>query len=267
MTPAARPKKHFGQHFLHDSDIIQRIVAAVAARPGDALVEIGPGEGVLTLPLLRASGALTAIELDRDLLEPLRARAAAIGALHLLNADVLKVDLSALAARQALRIVGNLPYYISSPILFHCLEYAAHIRDMHFMLQREVVERMAAVPGGKDYGRLSVMLQLACTVEPLLHVPARAFRPPPKVESALVRLTPLPRAALPRVAPEALHQVVRASFGQRRKTLGNALRGMLDADDIRACGVDPLQRAERLAPSDFVRLAQQFCAKRATPAS
>lgn len=266
MNRAARPKKHFGQHFLHDADIIQRIVAAVAAQPGDALVEIGPGEGVLTLPLLRAAGALTAIELDRDLLEPLRARAATAGSLHLVNADVLKVDLGELATRQPLRIVGNLPYYISSPILFHCLEYAAHIRDMHFMLQQEVVERMAAAPGGKDYGRLSVMLQLACMVEPLLHVPARAFRPPPKVESAVVRLTPLPRAALPQVAPEALRQVVRMAFGQRRKTLGNTLRGVLNADDIRACGIDPQQRAERLAPADFVRLAQRFSATRATPA-
>lgn len=266
MSTAARPKKHLGQHFLHDRDIIERIVAAVAPQRGDALIEIGPGDGVLTLPLLHAAGALTAIELDRDLLEPLRARAATVGSLHLVNADVLKVDLSELAARQPLRIVGNLPYYISSPILFHCLEHAAHIRDMHFMLQQEVVERMAAAPGGKDYGRLSVMLQLACTVEPLLHVPARAFRPPPKVESAVVRLIPLPRAALPQVAPDALQQVVRAAFGQRRKTLGNALRGMLDADAIRTCGIDPQLRAERLAPADFVRLAQQFSATRTAPA-
>ncbi|EQD60706.1 Ribosomal RNA adenine methylase transferase [mine drainage metagenome] len=180
MSGAARPKKHIGQHFLHDRDIIERIVAAVAPQPGDALLEIGPGEGVLTLPLLRAAGALTAIELDLDLLEPLRARAAEVGTLQLLHADVLKVDLGMLAPARPLRIVGNLPYYISSPILFHCLAYATHIRDMHFMLQQEVVERMAAAPGGKDYGRLSVMLQLACTVEPLLQVSAGAFRPPPQ---------------------------------------------------------------------------------------
>ncbi len=258
MSGAARPKKHIGQHFLHDRDIIERIVAAVAPQPGDALLEIGPGEGVLTLPLLRAAGALTAIELDLDLLEPLRARAAEVGTLQLLHADVLKVDLGMLAPARPLRIVGNLPYYISSPILFHCLAYAAHIRDMHFMLQQEVVERMAAAPGGKDYGRLSVMLQLACTVEPLLQVSAGAFRPPPRVESAVVRLTPLAREALPQVAPAALEQVVRAAFGQRRKTLGNALRGVLDADAIRVCGIDPQLRAERLAPADFVRLAQQF---------
>lgn len=263
MNGATRPKKHIGQHFLHDRDIIERIVTAVAPQPGDALLEIGPGEGVLTLPLLRAAGVLTAIELDLDLLEPLRARAAAVGMLQLLHADVLKVDLGMLAAARPLRIVGNLPYYISSPILFHCLAYAAHIRDMHFMLQQEVVERMAAAPGGKDYGRLSVMLQLACTVEPLLQVPARAFRPPPRVESAVVRLTPLTREALPQVAPAALEQVVRAAFGQRRKTLGNALRGVLDANAIRVCGIDPQLRAERLAPADFVRLAQQFGVARA----
>ena len=255
MSTGVRPKKRYGQHFLHERGIIERIVAAIAPQPGDALIEIGPGEGVLTLPLLRAAGHLTAIELDHDLLQPLRARAADAGALTLLHADVLEVDLGTLAPGQPLRIVGNLPYYISSPILFHCLRWAARIRDMHFMLQREVVERMAAPPGGKDYGRLSVMLQLACRVEPLLRVPSGAFRPPPRVDSAVVRLLPHPPAALPQAPAAALDRVVRAAFAQRRKTLGNALRGVLDSAAVRACGIDPGQRAEQLAPGDFVRLA------------
>lgn len=258
MNQPTRPKKHFGQHFLRDREVIARIVAAIAPRPGEKIVEIGPGEGVLTLPLLELADALTAIELDRDLLEPLRARTRDIGALTLIHADVLDVDLCALATEGPLRIVGNLPYYISTPILFHCLDHASCIRDMHFMLQREVVDRMAATPGGKDYGRLSVMLQLTCFVEPLLLVPASAFKPPPKVESAVVRLVPRPADALPRVAACMLDRVVRAAFAQRRKTLSNALRGLLDAAAIRACGIDPQLRAERLAPEEFVRLAQEY---------
>ena len=253
-----RPKKHFGQHFLHERSVIERIVAAISPRPGDRIVEIGPGEGALTLPLLRAAGRLTAIELDADLIEPLRARAVGVGELDITHADVLKVDLSALANGGKLRLAGNLPYYASSPILFHCLAHADGIADMHFMLQKEVVERMAAAPGGKVYGRLSVMLQLSCKVEPLLRVGPGAFRPPPKVESAVVRLTPLPAAQRP--APKlasAIGAVVRAAFGQRRKTLANALRGLLGADAIRAAGINPGARAETVSPQGFVALARQ----------
>lgn len=262
MNTQARPKKHFGQHFLRDPSVIARIVSAIAPKPGEAIVEIGPGEGVLTLPLLESAGALTAIELDRELLEPLRVRTRDAGSLTLIHADVLDVDLGALAAPGPLRVVGNLPYYISTPILFHCLAHARAILDMHFMLQQEVVDRMAAAPGGKDYGRLSVMLQLACTVEPLLQVPASAFRPPPKVESAVVRLVPRADDELPRVDVGALEYIVRAAFAQRRKTLGNALRGLLDPEAIRACDVDPQLRAERLAPEAFVCLAQAYAAAR-----
>lgn len=252
-----RPKKYFGQHFLHERSVIERIVAAIAPQPGEHLVEIGPGEGALTLPLLRAAGRLTAIELDRDLIEPLLARAAGIGELRVLHADVLKVDLAELADGRPLRLAGNLPYYVSSPILFHCLAASDHIADMHFMLQQEVVDRMAAAPGGKVYGRLSVMLQLACRVEPLLHVARGAFRPPPKVDSAVVRLTPRPAAQRPDPALRpAIVAVVRAAFGQRRKTLANALRGLLDADAIRGAGIDPGARAERVPPEGFVALAQ-----------
>ncbi|HEY0199746.1 MAG TPA: 16S rRNA (adenine(1518)-N(6)/adenine(1519)-N(6))-dimethyltransferase RsmA [Rhodanobacter sp.] len=258
---SARPKKSFGQHFLHDRRYIERIVSAIAPRAEDFVVEIGPGEGALTLPLLAAAGKLTAIELDTDLIPDLQARAASAGALQIIHADVLKVDFSALAHRHGvprLRIAGNLPYYISSPILFHCVEHAAVIRDMHFMLQKEVVERMAAEPGSKVYGRLSVMLQLACRVEPLFDVPAEAFRPPPKVESAVVRLVPLESHELHDADPQHVYAVVKAAFGQRRKTLGNALKQLLDADAIRRADVDPKARAETLAPTDFVRLAKVY---------
>ncbi len=251
-----RPKKRYGQHFLQQADVVRRIVEVINPQPGEALLEIGPGEGVLTLPLLTRCAALTVIELDLDLIEPLRSRAHDQGALTIIHGDVLKADLGELAAGRPLRIIGNLPYYISSPILFHCLRYATRIQDMHFMLQREVVERMAASPGGKEYGRLSVMLQLACRVEPLFTVPAEAFRPPPKVESAMVRLIPQRADGLDRVDTARLEQIVRAGFSQRRKTLANALRGLLDAAAIRAIGLRPEARAETLSPADFIRLAQ-----------
>jgi len=266
------PRKRFGQHFLHDPGILARIVAAVSPRPDDRLVEIGPGEGALTFPLLRAAGHLTAIELDRDLIEPLRAKAQGIGDLTIISADALTVDFSALAqgvpildpsgpsmasgVRTRLRLVGNLPYNISTPILFHCLQHAAAIADMHFMLQKEVVDRMGAPPGSKTYGRLSVMLQLRCTVEPLLRVPPGAFRPPPKVDSAVVRLVPLPASQLPDVGFPLIEKLVRAAFGQRRKTLGNALSKFASAKEIDAAGIDPRARAEQLAPQAFVALAR-----------
>lgn len=257
----ARPKKSFGQHFLHDTRYIDRIVSAVAPRATDFVLEIGPGEGALTLPLLAVAGKLTAIELDTDLIPALQLRAASVGELQIIQADVLKVDFTALAQREGverLRIAGNLPYYISSPILFHCVEHFGVIEDMHFMLQKEVVERMAAEPGSKVYGRLSVMLQLACRVEPLFTVPAIAFRPPPKVESAVVRLIPL--AAEDRHDADAGHvyAVVKAAFAQRRKTLNNALKQLMDTEAIRRAGVEPGARAETLSPADFVRLAKVY---------
>jgi 16S rRNA (adenine1518-N6/adenine1519-N6)-dimethyltransferase len=260
-------RKRFGQHFLHDAGILRRIVEAIAPQPEDRLVEIGPGEGALTLPLLRACGHLTAIELDRDLIASLAARARDIGDLNIISADVLTVDFSKLAGlsrpsiASKLRIAGNLPYNISTPILFHCLDHAAAIHDMHFMLQKEVVDRMAAPPGSKTYGRLSVMLQLRCTVEPLFRVPPGAFRPPPKVDSAIVRLTPLPTQALPDADSGMIDRLVRAAFGQRRKTLSNALRDLATAKQIDAAGIDPRARAEQLAPSAFVALAQTLAGR------
>ena len=256
---SARPKKSFGQHFLHERRYIERIVGALSPRPDDRVVEIGPGEGALTLPLLAAAGRLTAIELDTDLIPDLQSRAAAVGALEIVHADVLKVDFTALALRLGatrVRLAGNLPYYISSPILFHCVEHATAIQDMHFMLQKEVVERMAAAPGSKVYGRLSVMLQLACRVEPLFTVPPGAFRPPPKVDSAVVRLVPLAAHERHDADPQRVHAIVKAAFAQRRKTLANGLKTLLDSDAIARADIDPRVRAEALAPEDFVRLAK-----------
>ena len=253
-------KKHLGQNFLHDRSVIDRIVLAINPQPGDRLVEIGPGQGALTLPLLDRHGALTAIEFDRDLLQPLAAAAVAHGELTLLNADVLSVDFSALAAsgipgEGPLRLVGNLPYNLSSPILFHALEHATSVRDMHFMLQKEVVERMAAPPGNKVYGRLSVMLQAYCQVTPLFTVAPGAFRPAPKVDSAVVRLQPRNPADIGINDPAQFSRVVRAAFGQRRKTLRNALSGVIESSAIEAAGLRPDSRAEQLAVTDFIRLS------------
>ncbi len=255
----AKPKKHFGQHFLHDRHYVDRIVSAIAPKAQDTVVEIGPGEGAMTLPLLQAAGRLTAIELDGELIPGLQARATSVGQLQVIRSDILKVDITALAAElgaERLRIAGNLPYYISSPILFHCVEHAGAIEDMHFMLQKEVVDRMAAEPGSKVYGRLSVMLQLRCKVTPLFVVPPGAFRPPPKVDSAVVRMQPLPVAQLPDADPRRLHDIVKAAFAQRRKTLSNTLKGLLDASAIGQAGIDPGRRAETLSPADFIRLAR-----------
>ena len=255
-------KKHLGQNFLHEKGVVEKIVLAVNPQPGDRLVEIGPGQGAITFPLLQRHGALTAIEFDRDLLAPLAQAAQAHGALTLIPADVLTVDFSALAGDGQIRLAGNLPYNLSSPILFHALEHAAAIRDMHFMLQKEVVDRMAAPPGSKVYGRLSVMLQAYCTVTPLFKVPPGAFRPAPKVDSAVVRLVPRAPGTIGIVDQRRFAAIVRAAFGQRRKTLRNALAGEVDEATIEAAGLAPGARAEQLAVTDFVRLANLAAAMR-----
>ncbi len=255
-------RKRFGQHFLCDQEIISRIVQAIDPRPGQHIVEIGPGDGAITLPILRKSGKLTVIELDRDLVPRIKARCADVGEVEIINADVLTVDLGQLSADgEKLRVVGNLPYNISSPILFHCINHLDAIADMHFMLQREVVDRMAAAPGSKVYGRLSVMLQLACRVEPLLAVPPHAFRPPPKVDSAVVRLSPLPLEERPTEQLGSITRLVRAAFGQRRKTLSNSLDGLASAEDLRAVDIDPGARAEQLPPHSFIRLADYLAGR------
>jgi 16S rRNA (adenine1518-N6/adenine1519-N6)-dimethyltransferase len=250
-----RPRKRFGQNFLHDPNVIDKIVHAIDPKPGEALVEIGPGQGALTYRLLQAAGALTAIELDRDLIAPLRDNAAAHGALELIEGDCLKVDFAALAQARGrpLRVVGNLPYYISTPIVFHLLESIEHIGDLHFMLQLEVVERMAAEPGSKTYGRLSVMVQDQCEVALKFRVPPGAFFPAPKVTSAIVALKPrLDRSSENR---ERFEAVVRHAFGQRRKTLSNALKPLMSAVEIDRAGVDPQARAETLSVAQFRALA------------
>ncbi|MFD0739959.1 16S rRNA (adenine(1518)-N(6)/adenine(1519)-N(6))-dimethyltransferase RsmA [Lysobacter koreensis] len=256
------PKKSLGQHFLHDRGIIDNIVRAVNPQPGDRLVEIGPGQGAITFPLLDKHGELTVIEFDRDLIFPLTQAAHAHGTLEVIHRDVLQVDFSTLAAnagpRARLRLVGNLPYNLSTPILFHALDHAAAISDMVFMLQKEVVDRMGADPGSKVYGRLSVMLQAYCSVTPLFDVPPGAFRPPPKVDSAVVRLVPHAPEAIGIDDPEKFAQVVRDAFGQRRKTLRNALSKVCDSAAIEAAGVRPDARAEQLPVADFVRLANSL---------
>jgi 16S rRNA (adenine1518-N6/adenine1519-N6)-dimethyltransferase len=250
-----RPRKRFGQHFLHDPGVLARIVAAIDPQPDDRLVEIGPGEGALTLPLLARGARLTVIELDRDLAARLAARPEAGGTLTVVQDDALRIDLATLVpARSRLRLVGNLPYNISTPLLFRFVAQAAVIEDMHFMLQREVVERMAAGPGNKSYGRLTVMLAAACRVEQLFDIGPGAFRPPPRVWSSLVRLVPWRNPPFPIPDPARFEAMVRQAFSQRRKTLRNALAGLADETTIRAAGLDPGVRAETLPPEAFARL-------------
>jgi 16S rRNA (adenine1518-N6/adenine1519-N6)-dimethyltransferase len=255
-----QPRKRFGQNFLHDPQVIQRIIASIAPRPGQALIEIGPGQGAITLPLLQAAGQLTVVELDRDLVGPLAERCRDLGALQILNRDALKVDFCTLAPTEPpapLRVVGNLPYNISTPILFHLLQQARCIRDMHFMLQKEVVERMAAAPGTAAYGRLSVMIQYRCQVVPLFHIGPGAFRPAPRVDSAFVRLLPLAQPAV-LVRDEArFAELVQRAFAQRRKTLRNALKGLLDEAGFAAAGVEPGARGETLSLQQFAALSNQ----------
>ncbi len=251
----AATRKRFGQHFLEDAEVIERLLRAIDPRPGERLVEIGPGRGALTYPLLERSGRLAAIELDRDLLPLLRAGASTRGELELFNADVLEFDFATLGGAP-LRIVGNLPYNISTPLLFHLLDSLSLIEDLHFMLQKEVALRLVAAPGGGDYGRLSVMLQQRCECHYLFEVAPRSFRPPPKVDSAVVRLVPLPAPRFDAGDPARFARVVQTAFGQRRKTIGNSLKTLLDRDRIAACGIDPGLRAENLSVADFARLAR-----------
>lgn len=244
------PRKRFGQHFLADSAVIDAIVAAIDPQPGERLVEIGPGLGAMTDPLVARCERLTVIELDRDLAAPLRKR----GELDVVEADVLTVDFGALAARLGgpLRVVGNLPYNISTPILFHLLESVDHVVDQHFMLQKEVVDRMAAAPGGKDYGRLSVMLQWRYDIESVLEVPPEAFEPPPRVDSAVVRL--IPRADPPALDAKLLAELVAVAFSQRRKLLRHTLGRWLEQRG-QPHGFDLQRRAEEVPVSEYVGLA------------
>ncbi len=255
-APRHRPRKRFGQHFLRDPGVITRIVAAIRPVAGERVVEIGPGLGALTVPLLKTTGEMDVVELDRDLLEPLRARCAGLGVLRIHHADALDFDFAALRGDgPSLRVTGNLPYNISTPLLFHLLTQAAHLRDLHFMLQQEVVARMAAKPGEDAYGRLSVMLQYRCWVEPLFTVEPAAFRPPPEVRSAVVRLVPRETGGAVVRDESRFAEIVRRAFVQRRKTLRNSLRDLLDAGQIEAAGVDPGARPETLGLAAFAALS------------
>lgn len=251
-----RPRKRFGQNFLHDPNVIERIARSIGPRPDDRVVEIGPGLGALTTPLLRALGRLDVVEIDRDLAARLPEQFAGQGELHVHQGDALRFDFCAVAAGTPLRVVGNLPYNISTPLIFHLLDQAPCIRDMHFMLQKEVVDRMAAAPGTDDYGRLSVMVQQRCKVESLFTVSPGAFHPPPKVWSAIVRLTPWETPPVPVADPALFSQLVNQAFTQRRKTLRNAVKGYLEADAITALGIDPQRRPETLSVAEFAALAE-----------
>jgi 16S rRNA (adenine1518-N6/adenine1519-N6)-dimethyltransferase len=246
------PRKRFGQNFLADRHYVARIVDAVDPAPGDNLVEIGPGLGALTDALIERAGKISAIEIDRDLAARLHERFTA-DRLALHEADALAFDFATLGAD--LRVVGNLPYNISTPLLFHLASYDRLVRDIHVMLQREVVARMTALPDTADYGRLSVMLRARFRVSRLFTVPAGAFRPPPNVESAVARLLPLGQDRPP-ISDEVLFaRIVAAAFGQRRKTLRNALASITDEAALRAADIDPAVRGETLSVADFVRLA------------
>ncbi|MCL2298504.1 MAG: 16S rRNA (adenine(1518)-N(6)/adenine(1519)-N(6))-dimethyltransferase RsmA [Proteobacteria bacterium] len=253
------PRRRFGQNFLADPHYVRRIVDAVNPRPGEALVEIGPGLGALTADLIARAGHLQAVEIDRDLAARLRERFSATQ-LTLFEDDALRFDFARLSAALSapLRIVGNLPYNISSPLLFHLAADTASLRDLHVMLQKEVVARMTATPSTPDYGRLSVMLQVKFAIARLFVVPPGAFTPAPKVDSAVARLTPL-GAHAPQLDDEPLFaRLVSAAFAQRRKTLRNALAACCTPDDLRAAEIDPQARGENLAVADFVRLANQL---------
>lgn len=257
-----RARKRFGQHFLHDPIVLEKIVNAVSPRAGDHMVEIGPGRGALTRALLEewpgGGATLDVVEIDRDLAPLLREEFAGNPSIVVHEADALELDFSSLAAARGgrLRIVGNLPYNISTPLLFHLLDHASVVEDMHVMLQREVVDRIAARPGTGDYGRLSVMLAPWVEAEALFEVGPGAFQPPPKVWSAVVRLTVREEPAFA-VSPH-FAGVVATAFSHRRKTIRNALRDLVSAEQISACGVDPGLRPETLPPDSFNRLARML---------
>jgi 16S rRNA (adenine1518-N6/adenine1519-N6)-dimethyltransferase len=254
------PRKRFGQNFLSDDDIIRSCVEAIRPQPEDLMVEIGPGLGALTQPLLQKLKHLQVVELDRDIVSWMQGHYAK-DSITIHNTDALKFDFSSLSQKAStpqLRVVGNLPYNISTPILFHLLDNVAHIIDMHFMLQKEVVERMVAAPSSAAYGRLSVMLQYRLHMEYLFTVPPEAFEPAPKVESAFVRA--VPHAVLPHPAADEqlFAKVVTSAFGQRRKTLRNTLKGLLDDAGFVALDIDPQLRAENLSVAEFVAIANHL---------
>jgi len=252
-------RKRFGQNFLVDQQVVADIVAELAVQRADLLVEIGPGLGALTEPLLRRLDHLHVVEIDRDIVARLQQRHPA-DRLTVHAGDALNFDFGTLAGAtgRRLRVVGNLPYNISTPLLFHLASFGRCVRDMHFMLQREVVERMVADPGSGDFGRLSVMLQYRFVIEPLFEVPPEAFSPAPRVHSAMVRLIPRPPEELSAADEKGFATLVSLAFGQRRKMLRNSLRSLVDDGQLAALGVSPTARAEELSVADYLRLANSL---------
>ncbi|HEX9707969.1 MAG TPA: 16S rRNA (adenine(1518)-N(6)/adenine(1519)-N(6))-dimethyltransferase RsmA [Steroidobacteraceae bacterium] len=257
-----RTRKRFGQHFLHDPGVLARIVAAIDPQPGERIVEIGPGRGALTRPLLERCHRLDAIEIDRDLIPVLRESCAGAGELIVHEGDVLEMNLAELhGGGPLLRICGNLPYNISTPLLFHLLESSAVISDMHFMLQKEVVDRIVAPPGGKTYGRLTVMLAAVCRAEALFRVGRGAFQPPPAVDSAVIRLVPHACDPFPLPDRERFARIVASAFSMRRKTLRNSLRGLIGPVQFASAGIDANRRPETLSAAEFAKLAAIMAAR------
>lgn len=254
-----KARKRFGQNFLEDDNVIQNIISAISPQEGQKMVEIGPGLGALTRYLLPAVKRLDVIELDRDLAARLPKTLAGLGELHLHQADALNFDFAQLVEdEQKLRVVGNLPYNISTPLIFHLLSHSHLISDMAFMLQKEVVDRLGAEPDTADYGRLSVMVQYRCQVDWLLGVPPEAFNPAPKVQSAVVKLTPWQKSPYNCDNEALLQRVVSTAFNQRRKTLRNCLKGLAEELDFEAVGISPSLRAEVLSVQQFVQLTNQL---------
>lgn len=255
-----RARKRFGQNFLKDDYFINEIIAAIDPKRDDHIVEIGPGRGALTTPLLEQCNHLDVIELDRDLVPLLQQRHAMNHGLNIHLADALQFDYRRLLmSNETLRIVGNLPYNITTPLLFHLLEYSDIIEDMCFMLQKEVVERICAQPGTKQYGKLSIMIQHRCDAQLLFHVPPEAFEPAPKVDSAILYLQPLKHRIGGAVDIGRLSQLVSQAFSQRRKTVSNTLKNMISADTLRANGIDPEQRPETIDIAQYVELTRTLC--------
>lgn len=249
------PRKRFGQHFLTDTSLVDRMVRAIAPTDDEIVVEIGPGQGALTLPLLDTIAHLHVVELDRDLIARLE-RTIASQRITIHPADALRFDFRPLARDgKKLRIAGNLPYNISTPLIFHLLDQIDCIADMHFMLQKEVVDRLTASPGTSDWGRLSVMVQYVCQNDYLFFVPPEAFSPPPRVDSAVVRLTPYGQPPHPVTDDRIFRQLVNQAFSQRRKVISNALKSWLSADQIRAAGVDASSRPDAVSLADYVSLS------------
>ena len=250
-----KARKRFGQNFLTDGSVINRIVDAIAPKPDELIVEIGPGQAALTMPLADSGADLLLLEIDRDLVARLEGRFAATPNVTIHTGDALRMDFAELTGHRPFRLVGNLPYNISTPLLFHVLQWNRLISDMHFMLQKEVVNRMAAVPGGKAWGRLSVMCQYHCRVTPLFTVPPSAFSPAPRVDSAIVRLEPYddPPAQISDMA--CFERVIAQAFSMRRKTLRNSLRKLVDASSMEKAGIDPGARPETLSLEQFAKLS------------